>query len=189
MDADRRLQQKSDRKEKRVVERIEFIAAQAPCGVAPHGACNESATQRSVIACSFVLMTEVVSAAHDTVPKKGVFGSCGQTGDPSPELVAQIKSDAEHVVRAKRQVERTSERPTYRQATALSVGGFHIGADVGQPQPDDPAGTLHSAERPRDRPHRYRTRRLASVSPRIPDRNGRNGPVSENARFRPIRRP
>ena len=151
MDADRRLQQKSDRKEKRVVERIEFIAAQAPCGVAPHGACNESATQRSVIACSFVLMTEVVSAAHDTVPKKGVFGSCGQTGDPSPELVAQIKSDAEHVVRAKRQVERTSERPTYRQATALSVGGFHIGADVGQPQPDDPAGTLHSAERPAER--------------------------------------
>lgn len=149
MDADRRLQQKSDRKEKRVVERIEFIAAQAPCGVAPHGACNESATQRSVIAGAFVLMTEVVSATHDTVPKKGIFCPCSQTGDPSPELVAQIEGDAEHVVRAKRQMERTSERPAYRQATALSVGGFHIGADVGQPQPDDPAAPSTARSVPR----------------------------------------
>ena len=60
-------------------------------------------------------MTEVVSATHDTVPKKGIFCPCSQTGDPSPELVAQIEGDAEHVVRAKRQMERTSERPAYRQ--------------------------------------------------------------------------
>ena len=149
MDADRRLQQKSDRKEKRVVERVESIATQAPCGVAPHGACNESATQRSVIAGAFVLMTEVVSATHDTVPKKGIFCPCSQTGDPSPELVAQIEGDAEHVVRAKGQKERTSERPAYRQATALSVRGIHIGADDGQPQPDDPAGTLTARSVPR----------------------------------------
>ena len=147
MDADRRLQQKSDRKEKRVVERVEFVTAETPCGVAPHGACNESATQRGVVAGAFVLLTEVVSAAHDTVPEKGVFGSCGQTGDSSPELVAQIEGDAEHMVRAERQVKRASERAACRQAVALSVGGFHIGADVGQPQSDDPTGALHGTER------------------------------------------
>ena len=148
MDADRRLQQKSDRKEKRVVERIESIAAQAPCGVTPHGACNESATQRSVIAGSFVLLTEVVSAAHDAVPKKGIFDACGQAGDPSPELVDEVEGDAEHVVRAEGQVERASERATRRQAVAFPVGRFHIRADVGQPQPDDSAGALHGTERP-----------------------------------------
>ena len=136
MDADRRLQQKSDRKEKRVVERIEFIAAQAPCGVAPHGACNESATQRSVIACSFVLMTEVVSATHDTVPKKGIFCPCSQTGDPYPELVAQIEGDAEHVVRAKRQMAAFScfgFKPW--RAASVTSGAVHT-VEWGQPPPE-----------------------------------------------------
>ena len=44
-----------------------------------------------------VYKRQVVSATHDTVPKKGIFCPCSQTGDPSPELVAQIEGDAEPV--------------------------------------------------------------------------------------------
>lgn len=179
MDADRRLQQKSDRKEKRVVERVEFVTAETPCGVAPHGACNESATQRGVVAGAFVLLTEVVSAAHDTVPEKGVFGSCGQTGDSSPELVAQIEGDAEHMVRAERQVKRASER------ARVSAGRSALRRRLSHWGRCRPAAVRRSNGRPsrhgafRGRPHRCRTRRPASVSPRIPDRNGRNGPSAK----------